>query len=106
MGKSYDGITPELSDWIEQQHLFFVATAPLAHDGLVNCSPKGMDTFRILGRARSRIWTSPAAASKRLPTVARMGGLSPPTEGLEPSRHSAPRDPLSNQRPSHATLHP
>jgi len=49
MSKSYDGITPELSHWIEQQRLFFVATAPLAGDGLINCSPKGMDTFRILG---------------------------------------------------------
>jgi hypothetical protein len=49
MGKIYDGITPELSHWIERQHLFFVATAPLADDGLINCSPKGMDTFRILG---------------------------------------------------------
>ena len=49
MGKSYDGITPELSHWIERQHMFFVATAPLADDGLINCSPKGMDTFRILG---------------------------------------------------------
>ena len=29
--------------------MFFVATAPLAPDGLINCSPKGMDTFRILG---------------------------------------------------------
>ena len=49
MGKLFDGITPELSQWIERQHMFFVATAPLAHDGLINCSPKGMDTFRILG---------------------------------------------------------
>src|SRR5215216_1432900 len=51
MGKSYDGITPELSHWIERQHIFFVATAPLADDGLINCSPKGMDTFRVLGPA-------------------------------------------------------
>ena len=29
--------------------VFFVATAPLAADGFINCSPKGMDTFRILG---------------------------------------------------------
>ena len=29
--------------------MFFVATAPLAGSGLINCSPKGMDTFRILG---------------------------------------------------------
>ena len=49
MGKSHDGITPELSHWIERQHMFFVATAPLANDGLINCSPIGMDTFRILG---------------------------------------------------------
>jgi hypothetical protein len=51
MGKTYDEITPQLADWIAQQHMFFVATAPLAGDGLVNCSPKGMDTFRILGSA-------------------------------------------------------
>ena len=49
MGKSYDGITAELANWIERQRMFFVATAPLAEDGLINCSPKGMDTFRVLG---------------------------------------------------------
>jgi hypothetical protein len=49
MGTSYDDITPALAQWIERQHLFFVATAPLAGDGLINCSPKGMDTFRMLG---------------------------------------------------------
>jgi hypothetical protein len=48
MGKTYDEITPELSAWIGQQRIFFVATAPLAAGGLVNCSPKGLDTFRIL----------------------------------------------------------
>jgi hypothetical protein len=49
VGKLYDEIAPELADWIGQQRVFFVATAPLAADGLINCSPKGMDTFRILG---------------------------------------------------------
>jgi hypothetical protein len=49
VGKLYDEITPELADWLGQQRVFFVATAPLAADGLLNCSPKGMDTFRILG---------------------------------------------------------
>jgi hypothetical protein len=49
MGTVYDGITPKLSQWIERQHVFFVATAPLASDGLINCSPKGMDTFRVVG---------------------------------------------------------
>lgn len=49
MGKLYEEITQSLRDWIEQQHLFFVASAPLSSDGHVNCSPKGLDTFRILG---------------------------------------------------------
>lgn len=48
MGKQYASITPELIDWVGQQHLFFVGTAPLAADGHVNCSPKGLDTLRIL----------------------------------------------------------
>jgi hypothetical protein len=49
MGKLYDAITPELADWLSQQRVFFVATAPLAADGLINCSPKGTDSFRVLG---------------------------------------------------------
>ena len=49
MGKLYEEITPDLGTWLKQQHMFFVATFPLAEDGLVNCSPKGMDSFRILG---------------------------------------------------------
>lgn len=49
MGKVHDHIDARLADWLAAQHMFFVATAPLAADGLVNCSPKGLDTFRILG---------------------------------------------------------
>jgi hypothetical protein len=49
MGKTYDDIGPDLAAWLGEQHVFFVATAPLAAEGLVNCSPKGMDTFRVLG---------------------------------------------------------
>lgn len=48
MGKLFEGVTPELIAWVEQQHLFFVGTAPLSADGHVNCSPKGLDTLRIL----------------------------------------------------------
>jgi hypothetical protein len=48
VGNSYDEITTALAEWIARQRLYFVATAPLAADGLLNCSPKGMDTFRIL----------------------------------------------------------
>jgi len=49
MADNQDSISPDLARWIEQQHLFFVATAPLAASGHVNCSPKGMDAFRVLG---------------------------------------------------------
>jgi hypothetical protein len=50
MGKLHDEIGEKLAEWIEQQHMFFVGTAPLAADGHVNVSPKGdLRWFRILG---------------------------------------------------------
>ena len=49
MGKTFEAITPELTAWIERQKLFFVSTAPLSEQGLINLSPKGMDSFRVLG---------------------------------------------------------
>jgi hypothetical protein len=49
VGVIYEAITPELQEWIARQHVFFVATAPLASEGHVNCSPKGMDSLRVLG---------------------------------------------------------
>ncbi|HEX7356015.1 MAG TPA: pyridoxamine 5'-phosphate oxidase family protein [Mycobacteriales bacterium] len=53
MGKVYDEIEPKLATWLEAQPVFFVATAPLAADGLVNCSPKGLSgTFTVLGPRR------------------------------------------------------
>ncbi|MDQ4092037.1 MAG: pyridoxamine 5'-phosphate oxidase family protein [Actinomycetota bacterium] len=49
MGKVYQRIDPRLVGWIEAQPVFFVATAPLAADGLVNLSPRGIGgTFRVL----------------------------------------------------------
>ena len=50
MGQVYDAIDERLAAWLEAQHVVFVATAPLAADGRVNVSPKGMaGTFRVLG---------------------------------------------------------
>ncbi|MGH3754064.1 MAG: pyridoxamine 5'-phosphate oxidase family protein [Pseudonocardiaceae bacterium] len=50
MGKIYERIDARLAEWIEAQPVFFVATAPLAADGLVNLSPRGLrGTFRVLG---------------------------------------------------------
>ena len=44
-----EGIDSSLGEWLQAQHVFFVATAPLSADGHVNCSPKGGDAFRVLG---------------------------------------------------------
>jgi len=52
MGKLYDAITPEQSAFINRQHIFFVATAPLSAKGKVNVSPKGLDCFRVLSESR------------------------------------------------------
>jgi hypothetical protein len=48
MGKTSSSISDELIRFIQDQPLFFVATAPLAASGHVNLSPKGLDTFRVL----------------------------------------------------------
>ncbi len=48
MGKTYKEIDRKSANWIEQQRMFFVATAPISGEGLVNLSPKGLDSFRIL----------------------------------------------------------
>lgn len=49
MGKVYPAIDDTIRKFIEAQPVFFVASAPLASDGHVNVSPKGLDTLRILG---------------------------------------------------------
>jgi len=48
MGKLHDSIKPAHKEFIEKQHIFFVATAPLSPDGRINLSPKGLDCFRVL----------------------------------------------------------
>jgi hypothetical protein len=41
VGRVYEQIDERLAEWLRAQRVFFVATAPDAADGLVNCSPKG-----------------------------------------------------------------
>src|SRR5688500_6900300 len=48
MAEAHDGLSAKLRRRIDEQHLFFVATAPLGLEGHVNLSPKGMDTFRVI----------------------------------------------------------
>lgn len=47
MGKVLDALDGSLIDWIGEQHVFFVASAP-SEGGHVNVSPKGHDCFRVI----------------------------------------------------------
>jgi pyridoxamine 5'-phosphate oxidase-like protein len=50
VGKIYDGIDQHQREWIAEQALFFVGSAPLDGEGHVNVSPKGpIGTLRVLG---------------------------------------------------------
>jgi hypothetical protein len=50
MGQTYDEISPKLGQWIAQQPLYFVGTAPSGSEGHINISPKGArESFAILG---------------------------------------------------------
>ncbi len=48
MGRELESITPELTEFLEAQPVFFVATAPASTNDHVNVSPKGLDSFRVL----------------------------------------------------------
>ena len=47
-GKISRSDTDDHKSFIEKQHIFFVATAPLSADAHVNLSPKGLDCFKVL----------------------------------------------------------
>ena len=49
MGTIYPILDAAVQRFIQNQHVFFVATAPLDARSHVNVSPKGLDTLRILG---------------------------------------------------------
>ena len=52
MGSLFEAIDEPMRRWIEAQPMWFVATAPLAADGHVNVSPRGSDSFSVLGPHR------------------------------------------------------
>ena len=49
MGKFYERLDAPLTEFIQQQHMFFVGSA--SGNSSVNISPKGLDAFRILDDA-------------------------------------------------------
>ncbi len=50
MAKQFPAFTAQLTQFVSEQHLFFVATA--VENGRINLSPKGMDSLRILSPDR------------------------------------------------------
>ena len=53
MGREYDVIDERLAAFLLRQPVFFVGTAPLAADGHVNVSPKGLaGTFAVVDERR------------------------------------------------------
>jgi hypothetical protein len=52
MAKVYTELSDRLRDFVASQSMFFVASAPLSGEGHINLSPKGLDTFRVLGPDR------------------------------------------------------
>src|SRR5262245_41779992 len=49
MSKQRENIDSDLAAWIARQRVFFVATAPLSSSGHINNSPKGGESFRVIG---------------------------------------------------------
>ena len=52
MGKFHSSISQAHQSFIENQHIFFVSTAPLSANGHINLSPKGLNCFKVLSESR------------------------------------------------------
>jgi hypothetical protein len=52
MGTLYEEIDEQVTGFLRDQRMFFVATAPAGAEGHVNLSPKGLEAFRVLGPRR------------------------------------------------------
>ncbi|VAW90907.1 hypothetical protein MNBD_GAMMA22-217 [hydrothermal vent metagenome] len=48
MAKVHPEITPDLANWISEQAMYFLASAPLTETGHVNVSPRGVHSLHIL----------------------------------------------------------
>jgi predicted pyridoxine 5'-phosphate oxidase superfamily flavin-nucleotide-binding protein len=68
----FSRIEPALQEFIERQRIFFTGSATA--DSLVNVSPKGSDSLRVIGPNAVAEMARPAAAMKRQPTCERMAG--------------------------------
>ncbi|HEY3233815.1 MAG TPA: pyridoxamine 5'-phosphate oxidase family protein [Polyangiaceae bacterium] len=75
MGKVYEDIAEPLREFILRQHVFFVATAPSGAGGHINLSPKGLDSFRVLGPKRAAYIDYPASGVETIAHVRQNGRI-------------------------------
>jgi hypothetical protein len=75
VGKEFETIDEKMQRWVKRQHMFFVATAPLAGEGMVNLSPKGHDSLRILGPNKVAYLDLPGSGIETLAHVKENGRI-------------------------------
>ncbi len=71
MAKFFPELTSSHCNFIGEQKLFFVASAP--NDGRVNLSPKGMNMFRVLGPRRAAYLDSTGSGNETAAHLAENG---------------------------------
>ena len=73
MAKFFETLTAAHLEFIAQQKIYFVASAP--RSGRVNLSPKGMDTFRVLSTSRVGYLDSTGSGNETAAHLADNGGI-------------------------------
>ena len=75
MGRAFESITEPMQEFVDRQHVFFVATAPSGDSGRVNLSPKGYDSFRILDEHRVAYLDLTGSGAETIAHVRRNGRI-------------------------------
>jgi hypothetical protein len=73
MSKFYNTLSDELQQFISEQHIFFVATAP--KNGRLNLSPKGMDAFHCINNKRVMFLNGTGSGNETAAHLAENGRL-------------------------------
>src|SRR5690606_26022258 len=83
MADWYKMLAPDHVEFIRQQHVFFVATAPADGHGYPNLSPKGYDCIEVLGPSEIAYADMPGRGNQTASHVARGGRITLMFAGFE-----------------------
>jgi hypothetical protein len=75
MAEWFTSLAPEHAEFIREQHLFFVSTAPADGKGYPNLSPKGYDCLEVLGPSELAYADMPGSGNQTASHVARGGRI-------------------------------